>query len=549
MNATSKNVKSFVRLLLIFCVALLSIFVCVRIFGSDVLPDGFRFPKKSWASAISGASFGGGDGNTQKTAYEVSTPEQLALIAVEVSGGNSFENKHIALTADIDLGGRLWESIGTEEYDFCGTLDGRRHTISGLAINKTGFEDYGSFIRTNNGVVKNLSVVDAVVRADFKTNSVAGFCRVNTGEITNCFFSGTVIGVADAAGFVSSNMGVIAYCGANAKVFSGGPQNSRVAVLVEVNQGDLNNSYATGSITCGPKARDCDVGGLVGASFGNYKQEGIFNCYAAVTIDAPSSLRTYPFVGSLNASKTNVGFYDASTHDKKRSAPPTRDSVTHMSALSGDFMRSADFVETMNVLDENKAWVADTKGVNGGYPVPKPPDDFVLQKSAGFDMKYNPWGLEYEGEFIKAALCENPGTANLDRYAEDQGFAGVVVERVLTEDVFYGFMTKERYEEYVDAAWTALEDELSKLSDGARSQELYLPYSPYVTEVKHNASFTDFEIIVDIDNYKSSADPSVSTILADTETYHRMAGLSHNVRVVTKHAKTGEILGVQRAGH
>jgi hypothetical protein len=384
MNAeAAKRRRKLVYILLFFCVVALFIMILPRVFGSDMLPEGFKFPNKNWKDATGGVAFGGGNGNTEETAYEISSPAQLALLAKEVSEGNTFEGKFIALTADADLGGRLWNTIGTNENIFCGTLDGREFTIRNLSVNKSNSDDGGGFMCVNSGVVKNLSITDAVVKID-KANygSISGFCDANEGIITNCFFSGTVIGLSDVGGFTIVNDGTIAYCGANVNVFSKGDIRPGIAGFASLNRGGIYNSYATGTVACGDSGQKCKVGGFVGESKGTYKQEGIFNCYAAVEVKAPTSQRSYPFVGYLDNSKTNVGYYDVSLPTNRSGSPFAEGSFVRLTGLSGDFMKSADFVDDLNTLDDSEAWIADTENINGGYPVLNPAAKFTLVNTA-----------------------------------------------------------------------------------------------------------------------------------------------------------------------
>ncbi len=68
--------------------------------------------------------------------YEISTAEQLAGLAKLVNAykGDSFANVTVYLTADVDLGGKLWTMIGKNGKDYSGTshlrvrLSGKRRT-------------------------------------------------------------------------------------------------------------------------------------------------------------------------------------------------------------------------------------------------------------------------------------------------------------------------------------------------------------------------------------------------------------------------------------
>ena len=55
--------------------------------------------------------------------YEISTAEQLAGLAKLVNAykGDSFANVTVYLTADVDLGGKLWTMIGKNGTAYSGT--------------------------------------------------------------------------------------------------------------------------------------------------------------------------------------------------------------------------------------------------------------------------------------------------------------------------------------------------------------------------------------------------------------------------------------------
>lgn len=108
--------------------------------------DTFVLQKQYWTDGITSTSqypFGGRDGSSPAEAYEISTPEQLAQLAYNVNGRNSYTDSYFRLTADIDLSGKEWVPIGYRVYpsamrQFCGVFDGEGHQITNVVI---GTED------------------------------------------------------------------------------------------------------------------------------------------------------------------------------------------------------------------------------------------------------------------------------------------------------------------------------------------------------------------------------------------------------------------------
>jgi hypothetical protein len=101
-------------------------------------------PLDSWEEAADTSWY-----DSSSTSFSLSTPEQLAGLAVLVNEGNRFEGVTIFLANDIDVSGRLWRSIGFSTTSnnsksfwedsryvraFSGVFNGAGHTISGVML-------------------------------------------------------------------------------------------------------------------------------------------------------------------------------------------------------------------------------------------------------------------------------------------------------------------------------------------------------------------------------------------------------------------------------
>ena len=62
-----------------------------------------------------------------------------------------------ALDADIDLGGRDWTPLGSDDAPFCGVLDGCGHTISNFCITKTDGAGNTGIFGVNAGTVQDVT--------------------------------------------------------------------------------------------------------------------------------------------------------------------------------------------------------------------------------------------------------------------------------------------------------------------------------------------------------------------------------------------------------
>ena len=142
-------------------------------------------------------------GNSAETAYVLTTPKHLELLAQCVNGGNDFSGKFFklggnitfddaTLTIDNDGDGTPESNhiaIGDETHAFAGTFDGQNYTISGLRITSANPRQglFGSLGST--GMVKNVNLSDASIAGNDYT---AGIVAYNLGTVANCQVDNTV---------------------------------------------------------------------------------------------------------------------------------------------------------------------------------------------------------------------------------------------------------------------------------------------------------------------------------------------------------------------
>ena len=110
-----------------------------------------------------------------------------------------FKDKTIYLTQNVDLNGVEWTPIGDYRFSanrFCGTFDGKGHTISNFKITKktdksdSNKSSYG-FFGNVEGTIKNLTIANATVSSYAYTGALAG--RLNSGLIENCHVVNCVV--------------------------------------------------------------------------------------------------------------------------------------------------------------------------------------------------------------------------------------------------------------------------------------------------------------------------------------------------------------------
>ncbi len=103
---------------------------------------------------------------TQESPYLINNIEELKWFRDDVNSGNSYSQKYVKLTDDIDLSNDEWIPIGLDGdgMGFAGTFDGADFTISNLYVDTKDSEDNAAgLFGSVRGTLKNFTVKDANV--------------------------------------------------------------------------------------------------------------------------------------------------------------------------------------------------------------------------------------------------------------------------------------------------------------------------------------------------------------------------------------------------
>ena len=280
-----------------------------------------------------------GDG-TSDDPHEISNLNELQCIEEHDLGATYHLVSDIDALQTAEWNGKAgFDPIGLpqSETGFGGTFDGRGHNITRLSINRSGrLVDFGLFGKvTESGTVKNVSVVNAVVRGDSGVGVVVGF---NEGTVERTSASGVVYGSGNAVGgLVGSNFGRISKSFADVTV-DGDLGTSGVGGLSGANtDGLIEDSYAVSEVD-----GSTYVGGLVGANYGR-----IARSYTASDVDADGSGREGGLVG------VNDGTVDGSYWDKEATEPSSSPAGV---GLTTQEMVGNPSVDNMTALDFNRTW-------------------------------------------------------------------------------------------------------------------------------------------------------------------------------------------------
>ena len=240
--------------------------------------------------------------------FHISTPEQLAGLAVLVNTGHHFEGQTICLKNDIDLSGHNWVSIGDGQwlgkwYDsqtkksFWGTFDGQNHYISNLTTNSSNYA-HGLFGLAEHGIIKNVRIIDAYIyNNDASNHNCIG---ILADEVRHCniFGSYTTGQIIDYSTNVKYVGGLVGDCYGTSKIIG---CYSTASIL----NNSLNPNYKS-------------VGGIIGClEYVKYIGDDaiISNCWYDGSIQCKGSPFTGGILGSSDDDDVKINNCFVSTTD------------------------------------------------------------------------------------------------------------------------------------------------------------------------------------------------------------------------------------------
>lgn len=265
-------VKSKKLLAILMAVALILAVVPISALSADGVWDGVM------PEANQNAAYSGGSG-TQSDPFIIATAEDLAQLSVNAATFSNYSSgKYFLQTDDIVLNpsdvfetdssgvitgikegetANIWTPIGiyiSGSNDFGGRYDGGGKAIHGVYIDNTS--DYqGLFGRLYVGYIINVRVESSYIKGKDFVGGIVGYNW--SGVVSNCSFSGTVIGNSEVGGIIGENNETVTFC-RNTGAVSG---NSYVGGIVGYNEiySLVTDSYNTGTV-----AGSSNAGGLAG---------------------------------------------------------------------------------------------------------------------------------------------------------------------------------------------------------------------------------------------------------------------------------------------
>ncbi len=287
----------------------------------------------------------------------ITTPAQLAGLAVAVNNGTSYAGFTVTLGANINMSAYIWEPIGDSTNYFQGSFNGAGYTISGLNITTISERYAGLFgyVKSSGATISNLNIsgslsascgydeldcgglagyvcgtsiskcsssVTITVYATYEADvgGLVGYINVNGAgnTINNCSFTGSVDATTSATsyslragGLVALSYGTSSYyiivsnCSSTGSIYSnGGSYENTGGFIGEDYYTSCYNCYATGTVSAGP-GNDKRTGGFIGVT---NSSSGEYNCFATGSVSSWGT-STYNcvggFIGYINSGVTS----------------------------------------------------------------------------------------------------------------------------------------------------------------------------------------------------------------------------------------------------
>lgn len=357
--------------------------------------------------------------DASKDTFEISTAAQLAGLAKLVNDKNSFSDKTIKLTADIDLGGNEWTPIGGLACMFRGTFDGNSFGITGLKVTNNSENGFaGLFGDVQGSTIKNLTVSGTVTdNAGFSySGGITG--RAQDSVIDNCTSN---INISDAMGSwiggiaaIINGSTVVRNC-VNTGNLDGVDYSSAGGIVGEISgSGKVQNSYSTGNVNV--ETIETTAGDGFTYSEGIVGNGTAANCYylgtvtgkaaRAYYIDDTGAEKEITVIGEGANTKYTVGDTElvallnewANTHGAtitlwKNSAVEPYNPIF----MTGDEPAAEEITLVYDAnRGEGSAYEKKEKGVDGSAT-------FTIRDDAGFSYKgkkFNGWNTTTDGDGV-----------------------------------------------------------------------------------------------------------------------------------------------------
>ncbi|SCX05877.1 IPT/TIG domain-containing protein [Candidatus Aquiluna sp. UB-MaderosW2red] len=196
-----------------------------------------------------------------------------ANLLAQVANCSSDPSTEFKLTQDLDLSGRSWNPIGTNEKPFTGIFDGSGHTISGISVTgdlgdqfgRSSSDGAGLFGNVSEAEIKNLLASGNIILEGEQASSIGGVVgNLNQSDVSNLSFTGEISAPSldNLGGIVGESSNSTISNSAISKLTMEGDDNLGGIVGFSENSTIISNSTISNLTMEG----DDDLGGIVGDS-------------------------------------------------------------------------------------------------------------------------------------------------------------------------------------------------------------------------------------------------------------------------------------------
>lgn len=284
-----------------------------------------RSASAAWdGTAAAGFESGTGDSSDP---YIIKTAEQLAFLAKQVNGGETYQGKYFQLEADLDLSGSEWTPIGTETVPFSGKFSGNGNVLTNVKISAAG--DYIGLFGYNTGTITYVGIESGEISGGNCTGSI---CGLNAGTITGCYNNAPVTGKESAGGVCGKNSGTV-QMSYNTGAVTGTLKTG--GVCGESTDGStLANCYNTGMLI-----GDSVVGGICGSV---ESSADVSSSFSMAEICGNSEIG-----GNIGTGPSKNCFYSKDFFLKEDFGGPveTKDLTSRLSGFSGDIWERGSYTK------------------------------------------------------------------------------------------------------------------------------------------------------------------------------------------------------------
>ena len=287
----------------------------------------------------------------------------LSSVVNELNGvsQNSLSHKQIFLMSDIDLSAYRWTSIGNKDWweqQYGASFNGNNHTISGLYCNE--LSNYQGLFGVMSGNVYNLVLTQCNVLGEQYVGAIAGYSSGN--KIVNCSVNGNVCGIEEVGGIVgrhfcddNNNIENSCFIGNVAPRRDISKVNTIVGYVGGICGAPVNNSI----VNCYVVSEISDDGAWSGIITGTGGSPMLVsNCYY-------KKYETTLSITSDNCNTSNNSAFTGSESTWTLNTPPFINGAFYTDLV--DALNA--WVDANNTEGKYRYWMADTKNVNGGFPI------------------------------------------------------------------------------------------------------------------------------------------------------------------------------------